>query len=94
MPYSSMWWSVSSSSAVVVPVHTRWAMVVIPNRRCTSIAKSAVRSRVVPAAPQVIETKAGSIVFNRSMARNKARLPASSLGVKNSSENTGLGPEA
>ena len=77
-----MYRSVSSSSSGVVPVHTKWAIVGMPLLRSISMARSAVRSRVVPAAPQVIDTQLNGLAdknkerFSRDQAESMLEMMA------------------
>jgi len=70
-------------------VQTMWAIAVSPSSRWMRITSSVVLRRVLPAAPQVTETKPGSRRLSSPRVRSSERVPAALFGGKNSKEKTG-----
>ena len=74
------------SSSVVCPTQVRCAIGSIEVSRAIRPVIATVRSRVVPPAPYVTETKVGFSGSSSLMERHSTSSPASSLGGKNSKE--------
>src|SRR3954451_12940880 len=77
----------SSSSVTVCPTQVRCAIGVIEVSLAIRPVISMVRSRVVPPAPYVTETKVGRSCSSSLIDRHRTSSPAASLGGENSKEN-------
>lgn len=79
-----------SNSDFVDPTQVRWATVRIPVRDVISPVTFTVRSRALPPAPYVTDTKSGSISESEVSALQSFSSPSLSRGGKNSKEKEGF----